>query len=80
MLDHNNKDIVLSIIIPTYNSQKFIKNCLYEIKKIRSYKIELIIVDDCSEDKTTKLLNKFLLFNKKIVIIKKKKKCRGGHL
>jgi glycosyltransferase involved in cell wall biosynthesis len=72
MLDNNNKDIVLSIIIPTYNSQKFIKNCLYEIKKIRSYKIELIIVDDCSEDNTVLLLNKFLLFNKIIVIIKKK--------
>lgn len=73
MLDNNNRDIALSIIIPTYNSQKFIKNCLYEIKKIRSYKIELIIVDDCSEDNTAKLLNKFLLFDKRIVIIKNKK-------
>ena len=46
----------LSIIIPAYNSEKIINDCLNKIleesKKIKS---EIIVVDDKSTDKTTKI-------------------------
>ena len=56
-----NKDIFkLSIIIPCYNEKKTIENILKKIdQSLKDYKIskyEIIIVDDCSNDGTNKLL------------------------
>ena len=58
----------VSIILPNYNSEKFILSTINSIKN-QSYKNwDLIIVDDCSNSKTKKILNKFNK-NKKINII-----------
>ena len=52
----------VSIIIPVYNEEKTILKILNaikeEIKKIESFKFEIIVVDDNSNDKTSDILNK----------------------
>lgn len=51
-LEHNAK-IKLSIIIPLYNSHKYIKNTLYSLYEILGEYInetEVILTDDCSEE------------------------------
>lgn len=52
--------IKLSIVIPVYNSEKYIKDCLksfcYEIKK----NVEVIIVDDFSKDSSLKICQEFI--------------------
>jgi glycosyltransferase involved in cell wall biosynthesis len=49
----------VSVIIPTFNSEKFIKRAIYSVL-IQSYKdFELIIVDDCSTDNTVKIIESF---------------------
>lgn len=56
---------LVSIIIITYNSSKFIIETL-ESAKAQTYKnIELIISDDCSKDNTVELCQKWLTENKK---------------
>ena len=49
----------VSIIIPTYNGEKYIKetieSCLNQTYEI----IEIIVVDDCSTDNTVKILESF---------------------
>ncbi len=43
---------LVSIIIPTYNSEKFIKKTVMSALQQTYKKIEIIIVDDCSKDNT----------------------------
>jgi len=62
----------ISVIIPTYNEEKDISECLESLKK-QSYKnFEIIIVDDGSKDNTMNVLKKF-----KTKIIKGKHKGPG---
>lgn len=50
---------LLSVVIPTYNEEKEIANCLQSIKE-QSYKnTEVIIVDDGSTDSTLSVIKKF---------------------
>ncbi len=60
------KQSLVSIVIPTYNSELFIEPLLKSVKN-QSYKaIETIVVDNNSKDKTKDISRKFtpLLFNK----------------
>lgn len=50
---------LVSIIVPTYNSSKFLGQCLVSVKN-QSYKnIELIVVDNNSTDDTKKIASKY---------------------
>jgi arabinofuranan 3-O-arabinosyltransferase len=61
----NNKPLV-SIIIPTKNEEKNIEVCLKSIKGQAYRKIETIVVDNNSKDKTKEIAEKYtkLVFNK----------------
>lgn len=50
---------MISIIIPTYNSERFIKKCLESIRKQNRHLFELIIVDNCSSDRTLEIIGQF---------------------
>ncbi len=53
------KKPLISIIIATYNSGKYLEECLKSIFK-QSYKnYEIIIIDNQSKDKTLKILKKY---------------------
>lgn len=66
----------LSFIIPVYNSQKYLNECLESICKQVNKDVEVIIIDDCSVDKSYQISKKF---DKKYHFIKvlKLKKNRG---
>ena len=58
----------LSVIIPAYNEEKVIKKCLDAVFKIKKLNLNVIVVDDGSEDNTSKIVSKYpckLLKNKK---------------
>ena len=63
----------LSIIIPCFNSEQYI---LKTIEKLRSYinkinqKYEVILIDDCSSDKTYEVVKNFITQHKNIKIYK----------
>ena len=44
--------MVVSISLLTYNGSRFIENCLKSVLAQTYYKIELLIIDNASQDKT----------------------------
>jgi glycosyltransferase involved in cell wall biosynthesis len=53
----------LSIVIPAYNEAKtihFILNKIADVQLINNIQKEIIIVDDCSKDNTTEVINQYI--------------------
>lgn len=68
-------NILVSIIVPMYNSEKYIERCVKSLIS-QSYKnIEIILIDDGSKDKTIEILK---LYNDKDSRIKLYKKKNSG--
>lgn len=57
--DNKLDKIILSIIIPIYNSEKYLKDCLNSILNINIKRYEVICVDDGSVDNSSYILNEF---------------------
>lgn len=51
---------LISIVMPLYNSEKFILNTLHSIASQTYKKWELIIVDDASNDKSSDIVERFI--------------------
>lgn len=64
-----NKKLTLSLIIPTYNEQRHIKDCLDSIAKQSRMPEEVILVDNNSSDDTVAIAKKY----KFVRVIKEKK-------
>lgn len=55
------KQIKVSIIIPVFNAEEYIENCLSSIVNQSSDDTEIILVDDCSKDKSCDRIKAFIL-------------------
>lgn len=60
------KNPLISVVIPTYNEEKDIKECLESLNQQTYKNFEVIIADDGSTDKTLEIVKKF----KKVSILK----------
>lgn len=66
------KDLPLvSIIIPVYNVEKYLPECMESIIKQTYSKLEIILVDDGSTDKSPALCDDYALKDKRIKVIHK---------
>ena len=54
----NSSKPLVSVIIPTYNSEKYIQSCLTSLKEQNYKNIEVIVVDQSSSDKTQSIVTK----------------------
>lgn len=66
------KEDLVSVIIITYNVDKYILKCIESIKKQDYSNLDIIIVDDGSTDKTLKVAKKTVLDDSRIRIFRKK--------
>ena len=62
----NMKSSLLSVIIPNYNNELTIKNTIDSILNNKYKNFEIIIIDDCSTDKSVKIIRKNYENNPKI--------------
>jgi glycosyltransferase involved in cell wall biosynthesis len=65
-------DKVLSIIIPVYNTENYIADCIESITCIKNTNIEVIIVNDGSTDSSLNICKEYALVDQRIKVIDKK--------
>ncbi len=63
-----NDNFLVSVVVVTYNSAKYILETLESIKNQTYEKIELIITDDNSQDKTLEICTKWINANQSIFV------------
>lgn len=64
--------IKVSVMIPVYNTSKYLKKCLDSVIKQSLKEIEIICVNDGSTDNSLEILKEFSKKDKRIIIIDKK--------
>ncbi len=67
-------EIKISIIVPVYNGQKYIRTCLDSILNQTYKNIELIIINDGSTDETDKICKEYEIKDDRIKYLYKKMK------
>ncbi len=68
-IDTMDKDVLVSVVIPVYNSEKFIHECLDATIGQTYSNIEILIVDDGSEDSTVDICRKYEKSDERIRVI-----------
>jgi teichuronic acid biosynthesis glycosyltransferase TuaG len=68
----------VSIITPAYNSEKFISDTIKSVQNQTYTNWEMIIVDDCSTDKTVEIIQEFMDNDPRIHLIKLNKNSGTG--
>lgn len=61
--------IKLSIIVPVYNAEEFLENCLISLHNQTIKDIEIILVDDGSTDKSLEICNSFAMLDARIKVL-----------
>lgn len=72
------KDPEISIIIPVYNAEKTLNECLNSVLNQDYDRYELVVVDNCSTDSTKDIIFNFQKKNPFIKYVFEKKKGRGS--
>ncbi len=62
----------ISIIVPIYNVEKYIKRCVDSILKQTYKKLEILLVDDGSPDNCGKICDEYKKIDKRVKVIHKK--------
>ncbi len=61
------KNSKISVIIPVYNGEEFLEDCLNSVLNNTYKNIEIIVINDGSTDKTSEILKKYQNYNFKII-------------
>lgn len=65
------KDYKISFIVPVYNAEKFLKRCVYSLINQTYQNLEILLVDDGSEDGSGKLCDELAETDERIKVIHK---------
>ncbi|GMO20122.1 MAG: hypothetical protein Pg6A_06940 [Termitinemataceae bacterium] len=61
----------VSVIIPVYNAEKYLHYCINSILKQTFENFELLLIDDCSKDKSLEICKKYSQTDKRIKVYHK---------
>lgn len=64
-----NNNIKVSVIIPIYNKEKYLKQCLDSVVNQTLRNIEIILVNDGSADNSKKICEEYVAKDKRIILI-----------
>ena len=66
-----NKEPMVSVIVPIYNVEKYLKRCIDSILNQTYKNLEIILVDDGSPDKCPQICDEYAKSDKRIKVIHK---------
>lgn len=69
---------LISVIIPVYNVEKYIEDCLKSVINQTYENLEIIVVDDGSPDESYKIIEKFAKKDKRIKFIRQENRGLNG--
>lgn len=67
-----NENPMVSVVIPIYNVEKYLKNCIDSILNQSFKDFEIILVNDGSTDKSIEICNEYVKKDSRIILINKK--------
>lgn len=67
---------MISIVLPTYNGEKYIRESIYSIIAQTYKDWELIVIDDCSTDNTNKIVKSYCEIDSRIKLYKNENNLR----
>ena len=76
--NENNQAPKVSVIIPVYNAEEYLEDCIDSLRKQSLEDIELIFVDDGSTDSSLDIIKAHALLDNRVKIIKQKNKFAGA--
>jgi len=71
-----NKSVKISIVLPVYNGERYLKYSINSILEQTFTDWELIIVDDCSCDNTSDIINEYINIDNRIYCIRNEKNLK----
>ena len=67
------KESMISVIVPVYNVEQYIKKCLDSILSQTFNRFEVILVDDGSTDSSGYICDEYVKIDERVKVIHKKK-------
>ena len=67
----------ISVIVPIYNSEKYLPFCLQSIINQSLKNIEIICIDDGSNDESINIIKNYIKIDKRIILISQKNRGSG---
>jgi len=65
-----NNDPKVSVVIPVFNTEKYLRRCLNSITSQTYHDIEIIIINDCSPDNAENIIMEFMINDSRIRYLK----------
>lgn len=63
------KKILVSVIIPVYNSEKYLEQCIESLRRQTLKECEFIFIDDGSTDSSSIIINKYKQYDSRIILL-----------
>ena len=77
-LNQSKNETLLSVIIPVFNTEKYVSQCLDSVLSQNIDNMEVICIDDGSTDNSLKVLEKYRDTDKRVKIIKQSNRSAGA--
>ncbi len=69
----------VSIIIPVYNVERYLRECLDSVISQTMTEIEIICIEDCSTDHSWEILREYAQKEPRMVLLRNEKNCGQGY-
>lgn len=78
MIKYENAQVVVSIVTPVYNTEKYLRDCIQSVINQTYPYWELILINDCSTDNSQKIVDEFARLDTRIISIENEVNLGSG--